>query len=72
VLLRKQPTLTPSLLVNKYKNYSDHVTGNSGDLSWSRSWAQAAKMKSVFTETAKKKKPAQKILATVWLLKYGT
>jgi hypothetical protein len=29
-------------------------------------------MKSVFTETAKKKKPAQKILATVWLLKYGT
>jgi len=29
------------------------VTGNSEDLSWSRSWAQAAKVKSVFTETEK-------------------
>jgi hypothetical protein len=46
------------------------VTGNSGDLSWSRSWAQTAKIKSVFTEKAKE--TARKLLAMEWLLKYGT
>lgn len=46
------------------------MTGNSADLSWSRSWAQAAKIKSLSQK--RQTPPAGKLLATEWLLKYGT